>query len=589
MHELLRAQRVDRGRGEPRRAPRGRGKPSRRRVRRPVDQRPIFQAGGGLPTWLAAPQALVRLAAGLFRRNRYLFVTAGSLLFLAATALVFSVALQGSLDRSRPSSAPAPAAASAANEAGRDDSTRVLDASARALDAAYDELGAGASTVTRSLVRDRDVEYVLQEGDSLYSVGKLYVVGARELQDFNRIADPGRLPVGSTIVIPSKSNLDKFLKERARLLEAARFTRPVSAPAPASLLPPGLSISAASRDGALLSVSLKTDQPLPEDVFYQWDLGDGSISHAPAVTYQYATPGTYAVSLTVRDRLGYERKSNVVSVEVGAPETASLHRTLFLTVNAVGDTFTLPAKVTQVDDFLGRTDKPVQFVEERDGSCFYRALAPGNYSLIARGGETVYKIYLFVSPFPSVQNDRFDVDWYRTQYDTGTSSNCGPASVSMAVGWAKGDYVSVAAIRNYIGFQGDGGTSFPQLERALAWRGVQAREVDLVSLDDVFAVIDRGEIAVILFHTARIARVRGRPDTDYVGRYYTDAVGHYVVIKGYTTDRKYFVVYDPLPSDWSSNGTRYGDGYSMIGRNRFYSVAEMARALSLPRMLVVSR
>ncbi len=579
MHELLHTQRV-KGRGKQdrphtiRKHRRSRARSRRARtIRQPVRQEPLFRLGGAAAGVFAS---LGRFTGGLFRRNRYLFVTAASLLFLAATGLLFSVTLQRSLGR--------PQADSASGDADR--AANVAD---RAMDAAYDELGAGASAVTRSLVRDRDLEYVLEEGDSLYSIGKLYVVGAQDLQDFNRIVDPNRLRVGSTIVIPSKGNLDKFVKEREASRIAARIAR-ASRPAPASLLPAAVAISAnTTRDGSLLTAELKADTPLPaEGVYYQWSLGDGSVAHGPSVTYHYVAPGAYPVTLTVRDKYGYELRSNTVTIEAGSGETANLHRTMFVTVNAVGDAFALPAKVSQVDDFLGRTDRPIQFLEERDGSCFYRALALGNFSLIARGGETTYKIYLFVSPFPSVQNDRFDVDWYRTQYNTG-SSNCGPASVSMAVAWAKGDFVSVTAVRNFLGFRGDGGTSFPQLERALAWRGVTAREIDLASLDDVFAALDRGEIAIILFHTARISKVRGRADLDYVGRYYADAVGHYVIVKGYTTDRKYFTVYDPLPSDWSSNGTRYGDGLSMIGRNRFYAATEMARAMSVPKMLVISR
>ncbi len=581
MQELLHTQRV-RGRGKndrrgtnqkrhPSTAPaRGRRRNYHVTILKPSAERAVVSRG---------VSALGRCWSNLFRRNRYLFITACGLFFMAATGLVFSLTLQHSL-------AGTQVPAAGVTDGAADDSA---DVSEKALTDAYDELGAGSTVVTRALVRDKDVEYALQDGDSLYSIGKLYVVSARDLQDFNRIADPHHLRVGSTIIIPSKANLDKFAKERRAAILAERAAR-ASVPPPASLLPKAVVISAnVVRDGSLFTAELKPETTLPAaGVTYEWDLGNGSVIHAPTATYRYVEPGSYTVSLTVRDKYGYEVKSNDLDVEIGSGEAANLYRSLYVTVNAVGDTFTLPAKVTQVDDYLGREEKPIQFVEERDGSCFYKALAPGNFSLIARGGDTTYKIYLFVSPFPSVQNDRFDVDWYRTQYNTG-SSNCGPAAVSMAVGWAKGAFVSVTAIRNYLGFQGDGGTSFPQLERALTWRGVKARTEDMAGLGDVFAAIDRGEIVIILFHTGRISRVRGRSDLNYVGRYYADRVGHYVVVKGYTTDKKYLTVYDPLPSDWSSNGSRYGDGISMIGRNRFYSVAEMARALSVSKMLVVSR
>ncbi len=53
----------------------------------------------------------------------------------------------------------------------------------------------------------------------------------------------------------------------------------------------------------------------------------------------------------------------------------------------------------------------------------------------------------------------------------------------------------------------------------------------------------------------------------------------YVVVKGYSKDGRYLIVYDPVPSDWSSNSMRYADGISMIGRNRYYDAGEVVRAL----------
>jgi PKD repeat protein len=513
------------------------------------------------------PEALRRL----YGRNRYLFITALSLLCILATGLLFSAGLQGSLAPGKVDTAAVPAGE---------------DTAAQALAAAYEELGSG----THASLRERDLEYVLQDGDSLYSIGKLYVISPQELKDFNKITDPNRLRVGSIIIIPSRNTLASWSNEQEKLRLAAKKTAPASLPPPPTLIPPEVSISAVTeKDGPVFKAHFTVAGALPDEgVHYLWDLGDGGVSHRKDVSYTYLNPGTYNITLTVKDKFGYERRTNTLTLEVTNAEGASLVRTLYLTVGAVGEVFPLAGKVTQMEDFLGRTEKPVQLVEERDGNFFYRALAAGNFSLIARGADAVYKVYLFVSPFPSVHNDRFDTDWYRTQYNTGFS-NCGPTAVSMAIGWARGDFISVNAIRRFVGWQGDGGTSFVQLENALKWKGVKAQSIDIAGIEDVFAAIDRGEIAILLFHTAKISRTDGRPEYNYVGRYYSDLVGHYVIVKGYSTDKKYMVVYDPLPSDWAANGNRYGDGVSMIGRNRYYPVSEMARALSLNKILVVSR
>jgi len=66
-------------------------------------------------------------------------------------------------------------------------------------------------------------------------------------------------------------------------------------------------------------------------------------------------------------------------------------------------------------------------------------------------------------------------------------------------------------------------------------------------------------------------------------------VGHYVLVKGYSLDRKWLVVYDPIPSDWSANSVRYADGISMIGRNRYYAAAQLFATIRRPSVLVIDR
>jgi hypothetical protein len=175
-------------------------------------------------------------------------------------------------------------------------------------------------------------------------------------------------------------------------------------------------------------------------------------------------------------------------------------------------------------------------------------------------------------------------DWYRTQFNTGTASNCGPSSVSMAIGWGTGKYFPVTSVRQAIGWRGDGSTSFEELLRVIQSQGVNATIKPLRTVQHIKDVINSGSIAIVLF---TIEGVRLGNTADLFGRYYNDTGGHYIVIKGYSLNGDYFVVHDPIPSDWGSNSFRYGDEISMAGRNRYFSSAELMRSLRRHDMIVV--
>jgi hypothetical protein len=44
-------------------------------------------------------------------------------------------------------------------------------------------------------------------------------------------------------------------------------------------------------------------------------------------------------------------------------------------------------------------------------------------------------------------------------------------------------------------------------------------------------------------------------------------------------DKQYFIIYDPIPADWTENDQRYHDQESMWGRNRYYPAEELFEAL----------
>ncbi len=218
----------------------------------------------------------------------------------------------------------------------------------------------------------------------------------------------------------------------------------------------------------------------------------------------------------------------------------------------------------------------------------YRAKGSGHTVLTVGKGRTRHQVYLFVSPLPSRQVGREDVDWYKTQYGTGYA-NCGPALVSMAILWARGQDVPVQDIRDEIGYPyDDGAVSFDNLGASLGRHNIAFTTPQLATPADLRKIVDRGHIALVLIQSGDIDKVDDDPVTDLMGRYYDDDEGHYILVKGYTLDKGYFVVYDPYPVDWESNSLRYGDDVSMIGENRYYPADQLFSALKTPQVLEVS-
>jgi hypothetical protein len=160
----------------------------------------------------------------------------------------------------------------------------------------------------------------------------------------------------------------------------------------------------------------------------------------------------------------------------------------------------------------------------------------------------------------------------------------------MAISWGTGEYFPVSSARQAIGWQGDGGTSFEDLLGVIKKRGINNAAIEpLRSVENIREVIDSGSIAIVLFRTNGVKTSRSDPGSDLFGKYYNDSVGHYIVSKGYSRNDEYFVIHDPIPSDWASNSFRYQDEISMVGRNRYYSSAELLGSLRRASMIVVPK
>lgn len=263
----------------------------------------------------------------------------------------------------------------------------------------------------------------------------------------------------------------------------------------------------------------------------------------------------------------------------------------FVVLSSPDDFFTVNGTVVDVARYAGVEEAPLDFSGSDQSLTTVRFKQPGFYGLTVREADRPEFYSVFVSPLPTVHTDAAgaDFDWYRTQFNTGTTSNCGPASAAMGIAWSTEKHFPVSAVREAIGWQGDGSTSFEQLLKVIKDQGIPAAITPVRNAQSIKDVIDAGGIALVLFRTEGVGTAAGNPAEDLFGKYYEDSAGHYIVIKGYSLDGEYFVIYDPIPSDWSYNSFRYGDDLSMIGRNRYYPAAELLGSLRRADMIAVPR
>ena len=448
------------------------------------------------------------------------------------------------------------------------------------------ETGAGLEEQDRTI----DIDYPIRPGETLSEIAYQYGISYDFLAWYNKISNANKIRVGTVIAIPSLDNIKlaepQYQQQMAKQLQAAAAARAVK----------NIEIAFESRNNGAqndsgVTVQFSIVDPPPDLRSYEWDLGDGKRSFRENPSYEYLEPKTYVVRLTAQDDSGSIYRSNPLYIDIPHPASAVEYSTTkFVTLSSPDEYFVTNGTITRVARYANIESAPLDLSESDQFLTKVRFEKSGFYGITVReesGKEQYYSI--FVSPIPTVHAD-FAVNnfnWYRTQFNTGTSSNCGPASASMAIGWGAGRYFPVSSVRQAIGWQGDGGTSIEELLKVIKNQGIAASIQPLRSVQDIRNVIDSGAIAIILFHTEGVKTSRADPATDLFGKYYNDSVGHYVVIKGYSLNGEYFVIHDPIPSDWGANSFRYGDEISMIGRNRYYLASEVLRSLRRWDMIVV--
>jgi hypothetical protein len=329
---------------------------------------------------------------------------------------------------------------------------------------------------------------------------------------------------------------------------------------------------------APLTVTFSADRSLTEGSYF-WDMGNWNFAFTSSPVFTYREPGMYTVRLRVYGQNGGQVGSSVVSVRV---HPGSRPQNAYVTLPYPNGTLDVTKWLP--DGMVHAEQSPALF--EQIDSKTLKATRGGFSKILLQDQHRSQALFTFVSPYPSVQSYEPYYNWYKTQFGTGILGNCGPAVVAMASYWASGIDTSVATIRSEIGLPyANGAINFENMLPSLRKRNVDYIFRQVRSAADIRAVVDRGNIGIILIHTGRIGKNQSGGLT---GRYYSDSTGHYVILKGYTLDGRYFIVYDPIPSDWNTNSRRYEDGVSMLGRNRFYSVDQVMRALRRARVMEIN-
>jgi len=407
--------------------------------------------------------------------------------------------------------------------------------------------------------------HTVKAGDTLYSIAKLYGIKRYELIKYNRLAGIRKLKSGDRIFIP------RTLTD--------------------------IQISVDNRTGLVpFQVRFNIDTNTRDRIrSYKWELGDNATSTNRNPIYSFKEKGTYYASLTVIDENGNEVKSNTIPIVARSLAHIGFDAPKYVTLNK-NDAFSLETKV--IDNLNNRIEFEYKTRIEQNPALVRQIGKSDRFEIINTGFSKItfsvkgyeHTAYFFISPIPSKHVPGPDVEWYKTQFNTGLNGNCGPASVAMAIHWSTGTNIDVRNIRKQIGLPSkDGGIGFNHMINIFGRYKMRTRLQTIRSEEEIFKIIDSDDIVILLFNSGKIRKTNSNIQETLFDRYYDDSVGHFLIVKGYSLNKEYFVVYDPIPGDWWLNSVRYSDGVSMIGKNRYFSAKEVFGALKTRTILIVSR
>jgi PKD repeat protein len=452
-----------------------------------------------------------------------------------------------------------PAQVTVADVHGGTSAARAMDTSTEPVPSGVEGLSAGGDSAA---------------SETIYDIAQTLKIPFYDLVIENRIT--GELPLvsGSTLLIPRYQS--DFKSGR--------------------IPPEKMKIHADRQSGVPpLAVRLSSDVNLDSPgLRYVWDLGNNRFSFDSEPEIMYIRPGIYNVRLVAVDATGRYSFSDKIAITVTDIQ-ADYQGLPYITMDRVGDYFSVEGRVTDTDgknvDFDSDT-----IIEQNPPLLKYlwknifQSTGGGFSKVRLVNGKHSFEFYLFVSPIPARLSVEPEYDWYKTQYKTGMYGNCGPASNASAIKWAIGKDLSVEDVRREIGMPyTNGAVDYFNLLANLKSHSIKSEIQNIGALEDIFRVIDSGGIVIVGFNCGSVKPTRGNKQTDFIGRYYPDATGHYLLIKGYSLDRKLLVVYDAIPGEWKKNEIRYTDGVSMIGRNRFFPVDEVMLTIGGMQMLDVWR
>jgi uncharacterized protein YegL len=153
----------------------------------------------------------------------------------------------------------------------------------------------------------------------------------------------------------------------------------------------------------------------------------------------------------------------------------------------------------------------------------------------------------------------------------------------MAIQFVKQQRISIRDISKVIGHSGT--TTLTELKKPLAHWGVSYTVLD--RLEDVIQAVNQRSHIVLC--PVRMSAFSYGSDRDGVSsssvhhfsKYRTYEGGHFVVVKGFSSDGKWVIVYDPLVFGTGAGDARYWYSNGVPkGKNRYYLVSEFRSAIA---------
>ena len=174
-----------------------------------------------------------------------------------------------------------------------------------------------------------------------------------------------------------------------------------------------------------------------------------------------------------------------------------------------------------------------------------------------------------------VRTDR-DYDWYIDQADTGPCSqnNCGPASVTMAIKWYDSSFARTAADARETYPAGGGWWYTSDIINYLDLWSVPWTVSSFTGTQQLMQILSEGQLVILCINTACLNQ--DDVSEHRVGRFYSYASGHLLVVKGWrmVDSTVFFEFYDP--NNWRAT---YPD-QTPKGRNRHLPATELGQAIT---------